>query len=246
MMSKIVLITGANRGIGYAAARAFGRAGATIVVCGRDLVRAQDAAGRLSQERVDAEPLQLDVDSAASVRAAADEVGRRHGRVDVLVNNAGILPEATDDSTHEFTDLDVFTATYRTNVFGAVAVIEAFLPLVQKSQEGRIVNVSSRVGSLVDQTDVESPYHAMILPAYQSSKAALNAVTVALSKQLAGTPVKVTSVCPGFVQTGLTPINKDQAPLTADQAAAVVVAAGTLSADAPTGTFVDASGPVPW
>jgi NAD(P)-dependent dehydrogenase (short-subunit alcohol dehydrogenase family) len=245
-MSKIVLITGANRGIGFAAARAFGRSGATVVVCGRDLARAEDAAERLSHEGIDAEPLQLDVDSVASVRAAAVEVDRRHGRVDVLVNNAGILPEATDGSAHEFVDLDVFAATYRTNVFGPVAVIDAFLPLVRKSEKGRIVNVSSRVGSLVDQTDAGSPYYAMVLPAYQSSKAALNAVTVALSKQLADTPIKVTSVCPGFVQTDLTPISREQAPLTADQAAAVVVAAGTLPPDAPTGTFVDASGPVPW
>ena len=111
---------------------------------------------------------------------------------------------------------------------------------------GRIVNVSTTMGSLNDQADPDSPYYQMIVPAYQASKAALNSVTISLAKKLADTDVKVTSVCPGFVQTDLTPVNREQAPLTADQAATIIATAATLPADAPTGRFIDQNGPVAW
>jgi NAD(P)-dependent dehydrogenase (short-subunit alcohol dehydrogenase family) len=125
-------------------------------------------------------------------------------------------------------------------------VTEAFLPLLHRSPMGRIVNVSSTMGSLQDQCDPGSPYYGMILPAYQSSKAALNAVTVALAKKLADTPIKVTSVCPGWVQTDLAPGNRELAPLTADEAARIVVTAATLAQEAPSGTFIDGAGVVAW
>jgi NAD(P)-dependent dehydrogenase (short-subunit alcohol dehydrogenase family) len=108
------------------------------------------------------------------------------------------------------------------------------------------VNVSSTVGSLNDQADPNSPYYQLILPAYQASKAALNSVTISLAKKLDGTDIKVTSVCPGYVQTELTPLNKAQAPLTADDAARVVVTAATLPDDAESGTFIDRNGRVAW
>ena len=166
--------------------------------------------------------------------------------MDVLVNNAGILPEATDGQTHEFASIEMFERTFRTNVFGPVAVIEAFLPLLRASDAGRVVNVSSVMGSMTDQADPASPYYGTAVPAYRSSKAALNSVTVELSKTLAGTAIKVTAVCPGFVQTELTPINKDQAPLTAEQAVAPIVAATQLPGDAASGTFVDREGALAW
>ena len=124
--------------------------------------------------------------------------------------------------------------------------MEAFLPLLRKSPAGRIVNVSSAMGSLAHQTDPRSPWYAMAVPAYQSSKTALNAVTIGLAKALAETPIKVTAVCPGFVQTDLTPANRTQAPTTPEEAAEVIVRAAALSADDASGTFVDASGPVAW
>lgn len=130
-------------------------------------------------------------------------------------------------------------------MFGAVAVLEAFLPLVRASSAGRIVNLSTRMGSLTDQLDPASPYFGMVVPAYQSSKAAVNNITIALSKNLAGTPIKVTSVCPGFVRTELTPMNAD-ASTTPGEAADVVVRAATPPDDAESGTFVDAGGVVPW
>jgi NAD(P)-dependent dehydrogenase (short-subunit alcohol dehydrogenase family) len=245
-MSSIALITGGNRGLGLASARALARAGSTVVIAGRDQARVRDAAAQLRADGLDAEWLVLDVTSPSSVAGAAGQVRQRHGRLDILVNNAGILPEAASTGQHEFADPAVFRATFETNVAGPVSVIEAFLPLLRNSAAGRVVNVSTTMGSLTDQSNPDSPYYQLVVPAYQSSKAALNSITIGLSKKLAGTGIKVTSVCPGFVQTDLTPMNREQAPLTADQAAEVVVRAATLPGDAPSGTFIGRDGPVPW
>jgi len=243
---QIALVTGATRGIGLATARRLARGGAHVVVGARDASAGREAAAGLVAEGLSAGSVTLDVTDPAQVRAAAAEVEAAHGRLDVLVNNAGILPEATAPEGREAVDAALFRATYDTNVLGPVAVTEAFLPLLRRSAAGRIVNVTTRMGSLADQQDPASPYYGTVVPAYQSSKAALNAVTVALAKALAGTPIKVTSVCPGFVQTELTPVNRAQAPLTPEDAAEVVHRATVLPDDAPSGTFVDAAGPVPW
>jgi NAD(P)-dependent dehydrogenase (short-subunit alcohol dehydrogenase family) len=243
---SIALLTGANRGLGFAAARALAREGACVLLAGRDQAKAEHAAATLRDEGLDVQPIQLDVTSPDSVDAAAKQVAQEQGRLDVLVNNAGVLPEAVDGTRHEFANPDMFRATFDTNLFGAVAVTEAFLPLLRRSPMGRIVNVSTTMGSLTDQADPDSPYYQMIVPAYQASKAALNSVTIGLAKKLADTGIKVTSVCPGFVQTDLTPVNKGQAPLTADEAARIVFTAATLPDDAETGTFIDQDGPVAW
>jgi NAD(P)-dependent dehydrogenase (short-subunit alcohol dehydrogenase family) len=139
----------------------------------------------------------------------------------------------------------MFQRTFATNLFGAVAVLEAFVPLLRRSSAGRIVNVSTTMGSLSDQTDPESPYYSLVVPAYQSSKAALNSVTIALAKQLRDTSIKVTSVCPGFVRTGLAPAAQD-APLAPEDAAEVIFRAATLPDSAASGTFIDSHGAVPW
>ncbi|HEX8051379.1 MAG TPA: SDR family NAD(P)-dependent oxidoreductase, partial [Thermoleophilaceae bacterium] len=142
--------------------------------------------------------------------------------------------------------LDLFRETFATNVLGAVAAIEAFLPLLTKAEHARIVNVSSTMGSLADQGDPESPYYSVVVPAYQSSKAALNGITVALSKALEDAGIAIYSVCPGFVQTDLTPMNRDNAPLTPEDAAETV-ARFALSEDASlSGQFLSSAGPVPW
>lgn len=245
-MSRVSLITGGTRGLGYAIARALAQVGDHVIIAGRNPRAAQDVAEKLNAEGLDASSVALDVDSPESVKAAAETIGQRCGHVDVLVNNAGILPEATDHQSHEFAGIAMFEQTFRTNVFGVVAVLEEFLPLVRAAPAGRIVNVSTTMGSLADQSNPDSPYYSMIVPAYQSSKAALNSITVGLAKKLADTPIKVTAVCPGFVQTDLTPINKQQAPLTPDEAVAPIVTAASLAADAPTGTFVDREGTVAW
>ncbi|NGN91743.1 SDR family NAD(P)-dependent oxidoreductase [Nocardioides sp. KC13] len=243
---KVALVTGASRGIGEATARRLAQSGAHVILTARRAEDLEAEVDRLNQQGHSASALQLDVTDEDSVQRAADQVAATYGRLDVLVNNAGVLPEATNADPAEVVDLQMFRTTYETNLLGAVAVLEAFLPLIRKSEAGRIVNVTTTMASLADQTNPESPYYGMVVPAYQSSKAALNNVTIALAKALVDTPVKVTSVCPGFVQTDLTPINRDNAPITADQAAEVVHRAATLPDDAPSGTFVDADGTVPW
>jgi len=242
----IALVTGANRGLGLATATALARAHCTVLLAGRDPGAVHSAVDALLEQGLDVASLTMDVSSLTSISAAAQEVHDRYGRLDVLVNNAGILPEASDDGVHNFMNPDVLRHTFQTNLFGAVAVIESFLPMLRVSQAGRIVNVSSTMGSLADQADPSSPYFTTVVPAYQASKAALNSITIGLSKKLADTNIKVTSVCPGWVQTDLAPGNRDQAPVSADAAAAVVVRAATLAEDEPSGSFVDVDGTVAW
>ena len=244
----IALITGANRGIGYATAARLGQAGVQIIVGARDREKGHAAAASLREQGTDAVALQLDVTDDNSVRDAAEVVRAEHGHVDMLINNAGILPEAA--AAHRVSgpmDLDIFRETFATNLFGVVATTEAFLPLLLDAPAGRIVNVSSTVASLIDQSDPDSKYYGLVVPAYQASKAALNSITIALSKSLANTNIKVNVVCPGWVQTDLGgPQNKAAAPTTPEEAARVVSQMALIGDDGPTGGFFDEAGPVRW
>lgn len=237
-MTKIALITGANRGLGFETARQLAEAGMTVLVGARDASRGEEAAASIGAECV-----QLDVGDGASVARAAAYVEERYGRLDLLVNNAGILPEATASSV---LDASVFSATLDTNVLGVVRVTERFLPLLRRADAGRIVNVSSTMGSLADQGDPASPYYGLVVPGYQASKAALNSLTISLAKLLADTPIKVNAVCPGWVQTDLAPGNREQAPTSAAEAARVVVRYALLDEDGPTGGFFAAEHAVAW
>ena len=246
-MTKIALVTGANRGLGFEIARQLGLSGATVLIAARDAERGEKAAAELAADGLDAHAIVLDVESESSVEAAAERVGNDHGRLDILVNNAGVLPEATATDATQPLDLALFRKTFATNLFGAVAVTQGFLPLLRRSPAGRIVNVSTTMGSLADQTDPASPYFDLVVPAYQTSKAALNGLTIALAKTLAGTPIKVNSICPGWAQTDLGgPANRAAAPLPADEAARIAVTMALLPDDGPSGQFVDRNGPVPW
>jgi NAD(P)-dependent dehydrogenase (short-subunit alcohol dehydrogenase family) len=244
----LALITGANKGIGLATAHQLGEAGAKVLLGTRDAAKGEQAASDLREKQIDAEAIEIDVLDLASVRAAAARVEEQHGRLDILVNNAGILPEAT--AGHPVTgpmDLGMFRNTFETNVFGAVAVTDAFLPLLRASAAGRIVNVSSTMGSLADQADPESGYYGLVLPAYQTSKAALNSITIALSKALADTDIKVNSVCPGWAQTDLGGgENRAAAPMTAQEGAKIVTRMALVEDDGPTGGFFDQNGTVRW
>jgi NAD(P)-dependent dehydrogenase (short-subunit alcohol dehydrogenase family) len=245
---KIALITGANKGLGFATARELGRSGAKVIAGVRDIAKGEQAVRQLLVEGVDAETLALDVTHPSSVQAAAEEFGRRHGHLDVLVNNAGILPEVTKaERVDAPLDAAMFRETFETNLFGAIAVTQALLPMLLASEAGRIVNVSSTMGSLSDQANPDSPYYGLVVPAYQASKAALNSVTIGLSKALADSHVKVNSVCPGWVQTDLGgEANKAAAPLTAEQASEIVARVALVGEDGPSGAFLDAGGTVAW
>lgn len=244
-MRKIAFITGGNRGLGLETARQLGRAGVRTIIGSRDAAKGLQAARELCREGIVASSVQLDVSSAASVQSAARHIDGAHGRLDILINNGGILPEATAGDAGPFS-ARLFAETFETNVLGPVKMIEEFLPLLRKSAAGRIVNVSSTMGSLADQSDPASPWYGSVLPAYQTSKAALNGITIALSKLLEDTPIKVNSICPGFVQTELTPINKEQAPLTAEAGSSIVVETALIAADGPSGRFFDRDGSVAW
>ena len=222
MTTKTALVTGANRGIGLETARQIAHLGMRTLIGSRDASRGELAAATLRGEGLDAIAVRVDVDSTTSVREAAAWVHDEFGHLDVLVNNAGILPEATALDAGTPVDADLFLRTFQTNVFGAVRMIEQFVPLLLRAPAGRIVNVSTTMGSLTDQADPSSPYYGVVVPAYQASKAALNSLTIGLAKALSGTDLVVTSVCPGFVQTDLAPTAREHAPLTADQAAVVV------------------------
>jgi NAD(P)-dependent dehydrogenase (short-subunit alcohol dehydrogenase family) len=246
-MTRIAVITGANRGLGFATARRLSQWGVKVLVGARNHANGEEAVARLGREGLDSEPLQIDVDSHASVQEAAELVQHEHGRIDILINNAGILPEATASDVDRPLDLRLLRKTFETNVFGTIRVTNQFLPLLRRSASGRIVNVSSRMGSLTDQTDPSSPYYGLLVPAYQMSKAALNGFTIALSKALTDTAIKVNSVCPGWVQTDLGgPENRAAAPTTADEAAQIVVDMASIPDDGPTGRFVDREGTVAW
>jgi NAD(P)-dependent dehydrogenase (short-subunit alcohol dehydrogenase family) len=235
------LITGANKGIGLETARQLAEAGYAVWIGSRDLARGQAAADALSVHG-EVRAVVLDVTDAGTVTSAAAEVDAAHGSLDVLVNNAGIavgdgesVPSTVAfEAIHE--DLDV-------NFFGALRVIQTFLPLIRKSPGGRIVNVSTTLASLDVLAQPDSPLTSYPVFAYPVSKTALNTITGWLAAELADTPIKVNSVCPGVNQTDM---NQDPAGQHPSDGAKVVVRAATLPADGPTGTFFDVSGPVPW
>ncbi|MER6984651.1 SDR family oxidoreductase [Streptomyces carpinensis] len=238
---RIALITGANKGIGLAAARQLGERGVVVIVGARDEVLGKQAADALAADGIAATPLRLDVTDPAGAAEAAREIERRHGRLDILVNNAGTAGGFTG-APSEAMAADL-REVYETNVFGVVTVTHAMLPLLRRSPAGRIVNLSSHVGSLTLNSDPGSPLAGVNMIAYQSSKTALNAITVAYAKELRGTPVKVNAALPGVVATD---INHHRGHRTPDEGAAIVVRLALLDERGPSGECLADEGPVPW
>jgi NAD(P)-dependent dehydrogenase (short-subunit alcohol dehydrogenase family) len=237
---KIALITGANKGIGLETARQLGQQGIMVLVGSRDKQRGERAADELKREGLCARLVELDVTSQSSIHAAAALVQREFGRLDILVNNAAIFIEKEPVTRCELENL---RATFETNFFGAFAVTKAFLPLLRKSDAGRIVNLASDLSSLTNTSDPNWQLYPHIFFAYSSSKVALNALTVALANDLRGTAIKVNSGDPGFTATDM---NNFTGPKTPQKAAEVPVRLALLPADGPTGGYFDENGPVPW
>jgi NAD(P)-dependent dehydrogenase (short-subunit alcohol dehydrogenase family) len=213
----------------------------TVFLGCRDTGRAENAAGQLANVGLAAIPLHLDVTRPETIASAATRIDRAHGKLDVLVNNAGIAREWQFKPSQ--VDLSLVKEIYETNLFGAVAVIQALLPLLLRSTAGRIVNVSSSLGSLALTSDSGSPLSQLPCLGYSSSKAALNAVTVQFANELRGTPVKVNAVCPGYVATDL---NGHSGPRTPEQGARIAIEMATLPEDGPTGGYFNEDGRIPW
>ena len=238
--SKIALVTGANKGIGYEIAAGLGALGWTVGVGARDEARREAAVEKLRAADVDAFGVPLDVTDDASVAAAAELVERRAGRLDVLVNNAGVTGGRPQEPT--MVDLAAVRTAVETNVIGVIRVTNALLPLLRRSPSPRIVNVSSSVGSLALQTTPGAEVGPIAI-AYAPSKTFLNAVTVQYAKELAGTHILINAVCPGYTATDL---NGFRGVRTPRQGAAAAIRLATVPADGPTGRFFDDEGEVPW
>ncbi|MEU7884900.1 SDR family oxidoreductase [Microbispora bryophytorum] len=241
----VALVTGANKGIGYEIARQLGELGMTVLLGARDPGRRDEATAKLRAEGLEVHPLTIDVTGEESVRAAVARVEERFGRLDVLVNNAGI--SGGTRQTPGSVDLGVVREVFETNIFGVIRVTDATLPLLRRSAAGRIVNVSSGTGSMTHMTDpghyfTGSPSFA----AYPPSKAALNMLTVQYAKQLRPLGILVNAIAPGPCDTDFARDLGRSLPRTAAQGAAVAVTLATLGADGPSGGFFDEDGPVPW
>jgi NAD(P)-dependent dehydrogenase (short-subunit alcohol dehydrogenase family) len=238
---RTALITGANKGIGLETARQLGKRGMTVLVGARDEERGVRAVATLRGEAIDARFVALDVTDAASVAEAARAIERDLGRLDVLVNNAGIVAGRAKPSE---TQLDDVRRVFEVNLFAVVAVTNAMLPLLRRAAPAaRIVMVSSGVAAFFNQSDPHWEYAWLNAIAYPAAKAALNMVTVQYAKELAATGIKVNAADPGYTATDL---NAHRGVQTVEEGARASVKLALLDDAGPTGGFFDARGRVPW
>lgn len=238
---KIALITGANKGIGFEIARQLGERGHVVLIGARDELRGKQAADSLAGRGIAAVPVRIDVTDPACVADAAAQIERGYGRLDILVNNAGIAGAFTG-APSQATAADL-REVYETNVFGVVSVTSAMLPLLRRSPAGRIVNMSSHVGSLTLNSDAGSMFAGINMIAYQSSKTALNAITIAYAKELRSTSIKVNAAHPGVVATD---INGHRGQRTTAEGAVIAVRLALLDDAGPSGASLSDDGAVPW
>jgi NAD(P)-dependent dehydrogenase (short-subunit alcohol dehydrogenase family) len=242
MNKKTVLITGANKSIGFETARQLARAGYHIILGSRDKSNGEQAVAQLKAEGFnDVDLLVIDVSKQESVNKAKAELEGKLLALDVLINNAGIsggFPQSALTVT-----MDTLKDVYETNVFGAIRVTQAFIELLKKSAAPRIVNVSSDLGSLTQHNDPNWPYYNFKSAAYGPSKTALNAYTVALAFELKDTAFKVNAVNPGYTATDF---NQHRGTKTVADGAAIIVQYATIGADGPTGKFLSDYGDTPW
>jgi NAD(P)-dependent dehydrogenase (short-subunit alcohol dehydrogenase family) len=237
---RIALVTGANQGVGFQVAKALVTNGVTVLVGSRNFARGEAAAEEIGPGAV---ALQLDVTDRVSIATAAERIRKEFSRLDLLVNNAAIsntrkgslsLEQYRKITRPSIASLDEIRAVWETNVFGALAVYQAMLPLLRESSEARIVNVSSGVGSLTSNADPSHPFHASYGPVYPASKTALNAITLAMMIELESTGIKVNLVSPGFTKTNL---NGYEGTESVEDGSREVVRVALLGPDGPTGTF---------
>ncbi len=243
MYRRIILITGANRGLGYETAHQLGLEGHIILLSGRNYEKVKDAAEQLSKEGIIVDPVELDVTDLDSIRRAVDYIASRYAKLDTLINNAGIGVDMFTGLEPSQVPLEVWRTTYETNLFGVVAVTTAFLPLLHKSEAGCIVNLSSSLGSISLHADPSSLVYDITPVAYDTSKAALNQYTVHLAHELRHTSIKVNSAHPGWVKTDF---GGPAAPMDVIEGVKTSVWLATLPSDGPTGMFFHLHDRVPW
>ena len=240
---KTALITGANRGIGFETARQLSEQGIKVLIGARSEESGKEAETKLKDEGFDAKFILLDVDDAKTHSSAAKYIEEKFGKLDILINNAGINLEIGEKAVQASeTSPEVFRDTFDTNFFNTIAVTQTFLPLIKKSDAGRIVFVSSGLGSLTLHSDPKSPIYNYKLPAYDISKTALNGYAVHLAHELKETAIKVNTLHPGSVVTDMNPHGE----LTVEEGAKTSVSLATLPADGYTGKFIHLGQELPW
>jgi NAD(P)-dependent dehydrogenase (short-subunit alcohol dehydrogenase family) len=240
---RIALVTGANKGLGFEMARQLGQTGATVLLAARDPRKGEAAAAKLRDEGLDAQFLRLDVTDKRDHAAASAFLEEKFGRLDILINNAGISAEALGGGRVSTTTEDAIRRTFDTNFFAPVALTQVLLPLLKKSDAGRIVNMSSILGSQTLQSDANSPIYDFKSLSYDASKAALNSFTIHLAHELKDTKIKVNSAHPGWVKTDM---GTDAAPMEIPEGAKTGVALALLGDDGPTGGFFHLGKTLPW
>ncbi len=239
---KVALISGANKGLGLETARQLGKQGVTVLLGARDIAKGEAAAAELGKDGVEAIAVKLDVLDAADVSAVAARVEAEFGLLDILVNNAGMLVEALGENSTLTVSEEDLRATFETNFFAVVRLTNVMLPLLRKSAAGRIVNVSSILGSLTLHA-AQGPKSLGKTLAYDASKSALNAYTIHLAAALGDTKIKVNSAHPGWVKTDM---GTDAALLDVEEGAKTEVMLATLAEDGPTGGYFHLGKTVPW
>ena len=241
---KTALITGANRGIGFETARQLAQKGFKVLVGARSEENGKEAEAKLKAEGFDAEFVLLDVDDRKTHEAAAKYVAENYGKLDILINNAGVSLESNNGAVPQASETsdEIFRKTFDTNFFNTIAVTQQFIPLIKKSDAGRIVFLSSGLGSLSLHSDPNSPIYNLKIPAYDISKTALNGYAVHLAHELKDTPIKVNTAHPGSVATDMNPNGE----LSIAEGAKTSVDLATLPADGYTGRFIYLGQELPW
>jgi NAD(P)-dependent dehydrogenase (short-subunit alcohol dehydrogenase family) len=241
-MSKLALVTGANKGIGLETARQLAKADVQVIIGARDAAKGTAAAAKLKSEGLNVEAIKLDVNDAASIAAAVKDIGAKYGKLDILVNNAGVgLHDGATKVSEQ--KMDTWRKTFDTNVFGLIAVTQAFLPLLEKSSAGRIVNLSSILGSITLHADPKSPIYGYMAAAYNVSKSAVNAYTIQLAYELRDSKIKVNAVHPGHVKTDM---GGSAATMELVDGAKSGVAMAMIGIDGPNGSYTHLGRTLPW
>ena len=241
---KVAFITGGNRGIGLETARQLGKQGVKVVIGSRDLQKGMAAADELRADGADVEAIRFDINKQPDYKEAFHYFDKNFGKLDILINNAGAMKEAIGAANNASSvSVAILRETFETNFFGAIELTQVLLPLLRKAPEGRIVNLSSILGSVTLHADPKSPIYEAKTLAYDASKTALNAFTVHLAHELRGTQIKVNSAHPGWVKTEM---GTDAAPMEIPDGAKTSVALALLAADGPTGGFFHMGETLPW